>query len=424
MAYSKVKFYRNLNLSHTARMKKPKRYLKESFGKESILEKPYKQGRNEMHSDIPNYRPFNFDLDMPLPELPIFPPFPPLPPIPQYLLPQFPELPRLRRVVNEPDKVRPELEPDKDEPRPEDNLAWMVQAECNIEGGPESMEKGDVGFLNAAANNNAGGIWGIENSHPELIQTNIIYYSGSGNSKSGPIAARIKIILTGIGDTSSDEVVRICVNMADARLIKGRAGGFPVSECGCINIDYSASDITEWAIDAGSGTVQRNDVTWNGAQTGAGQSVDTTITRVRAADHTTSFTVNRGFIVFDLSAHAGKVATAVTITSEPGLGVAVDVAITEGTQGDVVNASDFQGTWVGTFFARDDSSGGPNNEWIWTLDAAGIAYVNSVMGSKAYFAFKEYDHDYLGIQPTGGDSNQAVMRDVGGAYNMKIVITL
>jgi len=173
---SKRKPYYHLKLSPVAFYSLPVRYLKEYYGKESAMEKPYQEGRAEMHQDIPEY-----DWKLPKwnrPQLPPFPKFPDLPPFKwtPFRLPKFPEIGHERPPVGEAHpgginpwtgnapqkKYRPSL-PGLEMP------PWEIQDSCNIEGGADCLDEGETTTINAASNGGEPAYWGVEISRPDLL---------------------------------------------------------------------------------------------------------------------------------------------------------------------------------------------------------------------------------------------------------------
>lgn len=78
---------------------------------------------------------------------------------------------------------------------------------------------------------------------------------------------------------------------------------------------------------------------------------------------------------------------------------AVAMSIQEGTQGDTLTTADFDaltGNYFTTMAAGTWSGAGWNT---FTLNAAGIAYVENAFGSGAYFCIRDYTHDYLNSAP-------------------------
>lgn len=112
--------------------------------------------------------------------------------------------------------------------------------------------------------------------------------------------------------------------------------------------------------------------------------------------------VSRVFLYFDLSViPAGKTCVSVSV-SLGGLNTCGSQAtIQEGTQGDPVTVNDFskftgvilsQVTWV-------VSGAGGSNLNVFTLNAAGRIYIQSVFGSTAKLCAREYEHDYMDVAP-------------------------
>jgi hypothetical protein len=76
---------------------------------------------------------------------------------------------------------------------------------------------------------------------------------------------------------------------------------------------------------------------------------------------------------------------------------ASDVAVQEGTQNSPLVKADYS-AFTGLGFAAKDWTGGDNDL---VLNAAGMAYVQSCIGSSARFCCREYSHDYMNVEPPG-----------------------
>jgi hypothetical protein len=117
--------------------------------------------------------------------------------------------------------------------------------------------------------------------------------------------------------------------------------------------------------------------------------------------------VSRGFLYFDLSVvPAGKACVSATI-SLGGLNTCGSQAtIQEGTQGAPVAVSDFS-KFTGAILSRVTwvvSGAGGTDLNVFTLNAAGRAYIRSVFGSSAKLCAREYEHDYMDVSPGMNDA--------------------
>lgn len=115
------------------------------------------------------------------------------------------------------------------------------------------------------------------------------------------------------------------------------------------------------------------------------------------------YNISRTFINFDLSLLTRTVKAATlriynnlcpTAVSD-----AIQIMVQEGTQGDNALAADDFNSFVGLSFADIlwDVDYRAINDFVFS--AAGIAYINSVIGSKAKFCLREYTHDFLNVAP-------------------------
>ena len=202
---SKRKPYQHLKLSSIAFWSMPVRYLKEFFGKESYLEKPYRgEGRSEMHQAIP-VPPTPSPPRPPGPPIPVSPrphPTPPRPPFPTPSPNPIPPRPRRARppippTVKWPGRPRITTAPDYQPP-------FSVQALCSIRyNGPECLDDGQDAIVLAASDTSGRFIWGYEISDPG-------YISVSNSNRSDK--AEFGITAHGAPDPPVD--VEICFFMA------------------------------------------------------------------------------------------------------------------------------------------------------------------------------------------------------------------
>ena len=115
-------------------------------------------------------------------------------------------------------------------------------------------------------------------------------------------------------------------------------------------------------------------------------------------------TVSRVFLYFDLSViPAGKTCVSATITLGGTATCGSQATIQEGTQGNPVILADFS-AFTGAIFSKRpwivSGAGGTNlNEFA--MNTLGRTYLQSVFGATAKFCVREYEHDYLDVEPGG-----------------------
>lgn len=120
-----------------------------------------------------------------------------------------------------------------------------------------------------------------------------------------------------------------------------------------------------------------------------------------------NYYIRRSWLYFDLSTvPSGSTILAVTVNVIGHVYDVAEVTIQEGTQQDALVASDWL-AFTGTYFAKttwtetEFAPGVPN---VFTLNAAGIQYVQDNIGGTAKFSMREYDLDYLNAPPTDSTS--------------------
>lgn len=121
---------------------------------------------------------------------------------------------------------------------------------------------------------------------------------------------------------------------------------------------------------------------------------------IKAANDMPDFFIFRSFFDFDLSAiPAGASIMAATLTLQScGAGVC-EASLQEGTQSDALGPEDY-GAFTGSLFDTLTWIIGSN---VFTLNVAGRTYVESKFGDTAKLCMREYDHDYLDIEPAIGE---------------------
>jgi len=156
------------------------------------------------------------------------------------------------------------------------------------------------------------------------------------------------------------------------------------------------------------GWVWRQDATWNEARNSAlGEALGSSDTENGAATKSSYYagyySVTRSFFIFDLSAiPAGSVITDAVFVLAGTYYAESAVCIQQGTQLSTLFTSafnDFTGNLFGfTDFQAGTFPGYIHNEIL--FDAAGLTYLNSVIGSSAKICARDHTYDYLNITPT------------------------
>lgn len=128
-------------------------------------------------------------------------------------------------------------------------------------------------------------------------------------------------------------------------------------------------------------------------------------TRVFSAN----YYVTRSFLYFDLSAlPGGATVTSAIVTVRGYTSANSQVCIQQGTQTGTDKTGLVIGDWnafTGTPFSIINWITGSDPRNNFTLDAAGIAYIESVAGSTAKFCLREYDSDYSDVAPLNNTDN-------------------
>ena len=121
---------------------------------------------------------------------------------------------------------------------------------------------------------------------------------------------------------------------------------------------------------------------------------------IRAMVDNIDHKIHRSFFDFDLSSiPASAEIISCTITLENYGTPNCDAEIQQGTQSDALGTDDYD-AFTGDFFDTLTWAAGSN---VFTLNAAGLIYVQSVFESTAKFCMREYDHDYMGPEPANGE---------------------
>jgi len=120
-----------------------------------------------------------------------------------------------------------------------------------------------------------------------------------------------------------------------------------------------------------------------------------------------SYNIFRVFLFFDLSTiPAGKTVTAAEVRVAGGYFANSTITLQKGTQEDPLVATDFL-AFAGTPFASavwQISTDPENDANVFTLNAAGLAYLSSILGGTAKFCLRDYEYDYLNTPPDGFDN--------------------
>jgi len=124
------------------------------------------------------------------------------------------------------------------------------------------------------------------------------------------------------------------------------------------------------------------------------------------------YRIVRAFISFDLSAiPAGAIVTICTIRLRNYGTPNCDVTIQEGTQGSPLSWLDYD-AFTGSYFDLLTWGATYNS---FTLNTAGIAYIQSVVGGTAKVCLREHVHDYLNSAPGAAEDWQAGLYWSGAA---------
>ena len=122
--------------------------------------------------------------------------------------------------------------------------------------------------------------------------------------------------------------------------------------------------------------------------------------------------ISREFVRFDVSAiPTGATVTDVVFKYKTHASTAPigspKLAIMQGTQGDTLEAADFD-AFTGSSFGQTATITTTNTVYEVTFNAGGISYIQGLVdGQYAYFSMREYDHDYLNASPSSGARHQA-----------------
>jgi hypothetical protein len=81
------------------------------------------------------------------------------------------------------------------------------------------------------------------------------------------------------------------------------------------------------------------------------------------------------------------------------------LSLSEGLQFLPLDVSDYN-NFTATLLSDDFPDADLFSNKIFTLNALGLAYIDSKIGGTAKFCLREYTKDYLGIEPTGDDNKQ------------------
>ncbi len=136
------------------------------------------------------------------------------------------------------------------------------------------------------------------------------------------------------------------------------------------------------------------------------------------------YTVGRSFKRFDLSsipADAIVLGAFVQFYTNAGGSPPITVVVQESAYGPTFELADFDDI-IGAILGQHlISTSGPAFEEI-TLNAAGVAYLQSKIGTMVEFCFRDYDYDYLDIEPADDVSNN-ISVDFDTAPQTKLTVT-
>jgi len=185
---------------------------------------------------------------------------------------------------------------------------------------------------------------------------------------------------------------------------------------------------------AGDGVMISDGVTWDIARN-VGSHI---FISAGVAEHTQAISVlyemivgyfcRRSFLQFDLSViPAGQTVTGVVVNVTGITNNEGNVVIMEGTQDDILvdaNWNAFSGTGFADVAWKKYVDPDLNLN-VFTLNAAGIAYVESVLGGTAKFCLRELDSDYDDVAPIieGPDNGMAYSEYAVESFRPYIVVT-
>lgn len=106
-----------------------------------------------------------------------------------------------------------------------------------------------------------------------------------------------------------------------------------------------------------------------------------------------AYTFWRSFFAFDLSSLAAGTVKAVTLTLRGSNFAESAVSVQQGTQAGVLTTADYN-AFSGDFFDHQEMA---LDSVVFTFNAAGLAYIQTVLGATAKLCAREYDKDYLDV---------------------------
>jgi len=129
---------------------------------------------------------------------------------------------------------------------------------------------------------------------------------------------------------------------------------------------------------------------------------------ITARTFSSNFYAARAFLYFDLSALPGGASVVSASVFIRGSLANSQVSLLQGTQTGTDASGLVAGDWngfTGTPFSTINwVTGITKNEF--TLNAAGMSYIESVAGGTAKFCVREYDSDYSNVAPLNNDDNK------------------
>lgn len=136
--------------------------------------------------------------------------------------------------------------------------------------------------------------------------------------------------------------------------------------------------------------------------------------------------VERMFVEFDFASLAGEIISSaiLTVTTDDVLSPVGSPVLSaqQGTQTTLNTAA--YNDFTGNTFGQTAAATATNTEYMITLNADGLAYLNTVVGSTGKICVREYAHDYVGTSPSSGVNHWTSIQLPGtNATATKLTIT-
>jgi len=142
---------------------------------------------------------------------------------------------------------------------------------------------------------------------------------------------------------------------------------------------------------------------------------------IRARVDLPDIDIYRSFFDFDLSSIPSGASIVSCSFEVKSFGGEICIAsIQEGTQSDTLGTNDYD-AFTGAFFSTLTWAAGSN---VFTLNAAGLTYIESKFGNTAKLCMREYAHDYLDIMPGDGEDHKAGLFWSGAGVGNRPTITI